>query len=78
MILVKWSTNSQASDFQGDYYKVYVYDYKKTQIERPFASRDDIDKRFGEGWDGILNGKKIVYQYKDAKGIRSRLKKIGY
>lgn len=78
VILVKWSTNSQASDFQGDYYRVYVYDYKKNQGEKPFVSRNDIDKKFGEGWDGILNGRKVVYQYKDAKSIRSRLKKIGY
>lgn len=78
VILVKWPINLQASDFQGDYYKVYVYDYKKNQIEKPFVSRDDIDNKFGEGWDGILNDKKVVYRYKDAKSIKSRLRKIGY
>ncbi|WP_158940298.1 hypothetical protein [Burkholderia sp. S171] len=78
VILVRWATSSQASDFQGDYYRVYVYDYRKNNVKKPFVGRNDIDKRFGEGWDGILNGKKILYRYKDAKSIRSRLNKIGY
>jgi hypothetical protein len=78
VILVRWSTNSQASDFQGDYYKVYVYDYNKNLTKKSFIRRGDIDKRFGEGWDGVLNGKQIVYKYKDAQSIKSRLKKIGY
>jgi hypothetical protein len=78
VILVRWSTNSRASDFQGDYYKVYIYDYEKTNDKKPFTRRNDIDEKFGEGWDGILAGRKIVYQYKDAAKIRSRLEKIGY
>jgi hypothetical protein len=35
-----------------------------------------LAKKFGSGWDGVMDGVVIKYPFKDAASIRKRLKKI--
>jgi hypothetical protein len=76
--LVKWSVNSRASDFQGNFYKIYIYKFNdvKEAHPQPFVREDVIMKKFGSGWDGVMDGVVIKYPFKDAASIRKRLKKI--
>lgn len=74
--LVKWSVKSRASDFQGDFYKVYVYKFNPGNEFQPFNRMEKIMSRFGSGWNGTRNGVAVTYPFKDAASIRSRLGKI--
>ncbi|WP_089160972.1 hypothetical protein [Caballeronia sordidicola] len=78
IVLVKWSTNSQAADVQGDYYKIYVYRYARNNPAQPFRPQRDVMKKLGEGWDGTVDGKSVHYPYKDALSIRKALNRLGY
>lgn len=78
VVLVKWSTNSQASDIQGDYYKIYVYRLALGNLGKPFLRQEDVMRKLGEGWDGEMNGKLIHYPLKDAASIRKALNRLGY
>ncbi|CAB3766709.1 hypothetical protein [Paraburkholderia humisilvae] len=78
-VLVKWSINSHAADFQGDFYKVYVYRYVPSKAGNQFRKEESIMKKFGEGWDGEWVGKNAVrYDFKDAASIKKRLNELGY
>jgi hypothetical protein len=78
MVLVKWSTNSQAADAQGDYYKIYVYRYTQRNSDKPFLLQPDVMKELGEGWDGTVDGRSVHFPYKDALSIRKALNRLGY
>jgi hypothetical protein len=78
IVLVKWSTNSWASDVQGDYYKIYVYRYTQKNPSKPFMPQLDIMRKLGEGWGSMIGKKQVHYPYKDAASIRSALDKLGY
>ncbi|MBJ9941710.1 hypothetical protein I7819_17690 [Burkholderia multivorans] len=78
VVLVKWSTNSQASDIQGDYYKIYVYRIALRNLEKPFLRQEGVMKKLGEGWDGEMNGNPVHYPLKDAASIRKALNRLGY
>lgn len=78
VVLVKWSTNSQASDIQGDYYKIYIYRHTTGSLDNPFSRREDVMKKLGEGWDGEMDGKPVHYPFKDASSIRKALNRLGY
>ncbi|CAB3762931.1 hypothetical protein [Paraburkholderia humisilvae] len=78
-VLVKWSINSHAADFQGDFYKVYVYRYVPSKAGNQFRKEEGVMKKFGEGWDGEWVGKNAVrYDFKDAASIKKRLNELGY
>ncbi len=76
VVLVKWSINSQAADFQGDFYKVYVYKYNNDGDAPPFIRQEKIMNKFGQGWDGTRKGAAVVYPYKNASSIRRRLRQL--
>jgi hypothetical protein len=77
VVLVRWPINSQAADYSGDYYKVFVYRGEKKSTGYRFHRDDKAMSAFGEGVDGVdRNGAAIHYAYKDAASIRNRLRKI--
>jgi hypothetical protein len=78
IVLVKWSTNSQAADIQGDYYKTYIYRYQPKNFSNPFLIEHDVAAKLGEGWDGVIDGRPVRYPYKNALSIRKALDRLGY
>ncbi len=77
-VLVKWAVHSHASDFYGDFYRVYVYRYVPSKSGAEFRKEESVMKNFGEGWDGEWNGVPVQYRFKDAASIRKRLGEINY
>lgn len=77
VVLVKWSVNSQASEYVGDYYKVFSYRYERVGAEGRFVKNETIMKNFPAGLDGCAkNGTRIIYPFKSAASIRKRLQKL--
>ncbi|MEZ0604699.1 hypothetical protein ACAX43_21440 [Paraburkholderia sp. IW21] len=74
--LAKWPVTSHASDFQGDFYKVYIYKYNRESNTHPFIRDDKMMDKFGLGWDGVKDGITVTYPFKDAALIRSRLNQL--
>jgi len=78
IVLVRWMSNSQAADVQGDYYKIYAYRYTPDDPMKPFSRELRIMNKLGEGWDGAMNGEVVHFPYKDAGSIRKALNRLGY
>ncbi|WP_432260518.1 hypothetical protein [Cupriavidus sp. TMH.W2] len=76
VVLVKWSISSQAADFQGDFYKVYIYKYNHDGDGPPFIKQEKVMNKFGQGWDGMKKGAVVAYPYKNASSIRRRLRQL--
>ena len=79
VVLVKWSINSRASEYVGDYYKVYVYKRIKEAGNERFVRDEAIMNKFPEGWDGnAQSGSPVRYPFKDAASIKKRLAEMHY
>jgi hypothetical protein len=76
IVLVKWPINSQATDYVGDYYRVFIYRY--TNNNGSIISKDEeAMKEFPTGWDGLnKNGARLKYHFKDAASIKEKLSKL--
>lgn len=76
-MLVKWSVNSQASEYVGDYYKVFAYRYEREGGGGKFKKNETIMKNFPAGFDGrSKNGLRATYPFKNAASIRKRLQTL--
>ncbi|WP_227461268.1 hypothetical protein [Cupriavidus pauculus] len=79
VVLVRWSVNSRASDYVGDYYKVFSYRYEKVMDEGRFVKNETIMKNFPAGVDGrSKSGMRIIYPFKSAESIRKRLQRLNH
>jgi hypothetical protein len=76
VVLVKWESNSQAADIIGDYYKIYVYRHTPENFSKRFYSDKETMKKLGEGWEGVMNGRRVHFPYKDAASIRKALDRL--
>jgi hypothetical protein len=77
VVLVKWSINSRAADYNGDFYKVFIYKSTKIPGKYGFVIDAAAMERLPPGLDGqSKNGKAIVYPFKDAASIRKKLRAI--
>jgi hypothetical protein len=77
VVLIKWSINSRAADYSGDYYKVFIYRGEKRSDGYGFSRDDRAMAVFGKGIDGVdRNGVEVHYAYKDAASIRKKLRTI--
>ena len=78
VILVKWTTSSVASNFEGDFYKCYVYRFVPGTTGQPFVRESEIMKKLGSGWDGSKDGQPVSFPLKDSASIRKLLTRLGY
>jgi len=75
--LVRWSVNSKAADYVGDYYQVFIYKYVRSSKGANIVRDSTAMKAFPEGWDGVRrDGAPVIYAFKDAASIRKRLRAI--
>ena len=75
IVLIKWQDQTQ--DSVATRYKVFAYRYVGDISDTPFVRLDRLSERFGEGFDGIVNGKQTEYPFKTAADIRKRLTEFG-
>jgi hypothetical protein len=78
VVLVKWTTTSPSADFQGDFYKIYVYRYTPENSNKPLKRQENAMSKLGDGWEGTMNGREVHYPFKDAYSIRRELNRLGY
>ncbi|MBB5422293.1 hypothetical protein HDG40_000434 [Paraburkholderia sp. JPY158] len=80
-IIVTWAADSPSIGTGGSIYQVFVYD---EQIEKAGGSltklKEDsvLTKRFGVGFDGTREGKRVTYKYRNASAVRRQLVEWGY
>lgn len=78
-VLIKWSINSQASDYVGDYYKVFLYRGVSRAGQQTFVKDEAAMGKFPAGWDGYTrSGSPVHYPFKSAGAIKKRLRAIHF
>lgn len=77
VVLARWTSSSAAADFQGDFYQVDAFRLELANNQTTFRVVPAISKAFGDGYDGVLNGKRVTFPYKNAASIRKRLVALG-
>ncbi|MBB5507905.1 hypothetical protein [Paraburkholderia atlantica] len=77
--LVRWPINSQAADYSGYLYAVYIYKGMKKDGNQIFVKDDATMKKLPFGFDGYKrNGSPVRYPYKDAASIKRRLSALHF
>jgi hypothetical protein len=77
VVLARWPSASAGADFQGDFYQVSAFRLEKVGAQTTFKALPAITKAFGDGYDGLLDGKRVTFPYKNATSIRARLAALG-
>ncbi|WP_429253767.1 hypothetical protein [Paraburkholderia sp. GAS333] len=77
VVLARWTSASAGADFQGDFYQVSAFRLEKVGNQTAFKALPAITKAFGDGYDGLLDGKRVTFPYKNAASIRVRLAALG-
>lgn len=77
VVLARWTSGSAAADFQGDFYEVKAFHLENANNQTTFQAVQAITKAFGDGYDGVLNGTRVTFRYKNAASIRARLAALG-
>ncbi|PMS14785.1 hypothetical protein C0Z18_30275 [Trinickia dabaoshanensis] len=77
IVLARWPSDSAGADFQGDFYRVDAFRLERTNNQTTFRAVPAITHAFGDGYDGVLNGKRMAFPYKNAASIRARLAALG-
>ncbi len=73
--LLKWQDGAKDSTVVR--YKVFAYRYVGDISDTAFFRLDRLSERFGEGFDGVVNGKPVEYPFKTASSIRKQLAEFG-
>ena len=77
VVLARWTSRSAGADFQGEFYQVNAFRLEQENNQTTFRTVPAITKAFGDGYDGVLNGKRVTFRYKNAASIRARLAALG-
>lgn len=77
VVLARWTSSSAGADFQGDFYRVNAFRLEQADNRTKFRAVPAITKAFGDGYDGVLDGKRVTFLYKNAAAIRARLTALG-
>ena len=77
LVLARWTSGSAEADFQGYFYQVNAFRLEQASNQTTFRTVAAITKAFGDGYDGVLNGKRVAFPYKNAASIRARLAALG-
>ncbi|SCU73570.1 exported hypothetical protein [Cupriavidus necator] len=74
-VIVAWGVDAPALNTGGSIYQVFIYDEKLDVSNGDSHLHEDISlgKRFGIGFDGVREGRKVTYKYKNASAVRRQL-----
>jgi hypothetical protein len=79
-VIVVWRADSPALNTGGSIYQVFAYDEKIEPSNGDSNLHEDIflGKRFGIGFDGVREGRRLTYKYKNASAVRRQLSRWNY
>ncbi|TKC78071.1 hypothetical protein FAZ69_32115 [Trinickia terrae] len=79
-VIVAWNGDDSAIGTGGSIYEVSAYDELIERSETQIRLHQDttLTKRFGVGFDGVREGKRLRYKYKTASSVRHQLIEWGY
>lgn len=79
-VIVDWAADVSSIGTGGTLYQVYVYDEKVENREKLTRLIPDavLMNRFGVGFDGTREGKRVIYRFKTAKSVKKQLADWGY
>ncbi|BDB26155.1 hypothetical protein CTP10_R35500 [Cupriavidus sp. P-10] len=74
-VIVAWRSDNSVLNTGGSVFQVFVYDEKMEYSKGSPSLVEDtlLGNRFGAGFDGIREGKRISYKYKNAESVRRQL-----
>ena len=73
IILAKWRVNHTGAGTDGYYYQAYVFDGNASGNPLKFPRLEGVESKIGSGLDGIREGERVVFKYKNAEAIRKLL-----
>ncbi|MCM3607678.1 hypothetical protein [Cupriavidus pauculus] len=78
-VIVSWSADIPALNTGGSIYEVFAYDPQIININgvKSLHSNDSLARKFGVGFDGLREGRKVTYKYKKAAVVKQQLNKWG-
>lgn len=71
LVLARWEVNHAGIKTVGNLFRTYVY--KASVNGTSFSRLENIEKKIGSGMEGIREGNKVHYPYRDAASIRKLL-----
>lgn len=75
-IITSWPINHSSIGTSGTYYKVYAYRASTREAGiAEFTRAIDVEDKLGSGLDGIREGVKVSFPYKDYESIRTALRR---
>ena len=76
-VIVSWNADIPALNTGGSIYEIFAYDPKIVNIDgvKSLLSNDSLARKFGVGFDGIREGRKVTYKYKNAGVVKQQLNK---
>lgn len=79
-VIVAWNSSATALDAGGGIYQVFVYEESVDKNKGVPALRRDaqLSRRFGIGFDGVREGKRVTYKYKTAASVRRQILDWGF
>lgn len=73
-VLARWEVSHPGLRTFGNLFRTYVY---KASIDgASFSRMEQVEQKIGSGMEGISEGKKVHYPYRDAGSIRKLLSKM--
>ncbi|WP_186147683.1 hypothetical protein [Burkholderia gladioli] len=77
LVLARWRSDAASTDFHGDFYQVSAFRLEEVGKQATFKAVPAVTKAFGDGYDGLLDGRRVTFPYKNAASIRTRLRALG-
>ncbi|MDN7604996.1 hypothetical protein [Burkholderia gladioli] len=77
LVLARWRSDAASADFHGDFYQVSAFRLEEVGKQARFKAVLAVTKAFGDGYDGLLDGRRVTFPYKNAASIRTRLRALG-
>lgn len=77
VVLARWRSISPSADFQDDFYQVSAFRLEEAGKQPMFRALPAFTKAFGDGYDGVLDGRRVTFPYKNAESVRARLRALG-
>ncbi|WP_186014494.1 hypothetical protein [Burkholderia gladioli] len=75
--MARWRSDAASADFHGDFYQVSAFRLEEVGKQARFKAVLAVTKAFGDGYDGLLDGRRVRFPYKNAASIRTRLRALG-
>ncbi|EHC5874199.1 hypothetical protein JR782_005084 [Salmonella enterica subsp. enterica serovar Eastbourne] len=72
----KWHICSPASDFCGDLYRIFLYQYMESSESDGFIKIDSLKDKELTGMEGIKNGRKVSFPLRSKEAINAALDQL--